>query len=99
MTTSQLTDFQLNEVQGLLDICNDEVALAAYNDWEPDRTPWGTIEGNMLTVTDSEDAVDDLEDRAMFFVEEGPRHTACELAGQGASRSLRSLIKKIEGKA
>jgi hypothetical protein len=99
MKAIRLTDFQLNEVQGILDICNDEVVSANYNDWEPEHTPWGTIEGNLVTINHPENAIGDLEDRAIYFIEETPRHTGCELSAQAASLSLHSLIQKIEGKA
>jgi hypothetical protein len=89
MRPIHLTEFQLEEIKGLLAICDDE----------PDRTPWGTVEGNLLTVTDLEDAVDDLEYRADFFIEEGPRHTGNSLTGQSASRSLYSLTRKIQDNA
>ena len=86
MKPIKLTDFQLAEIKGLLDICNDE----------PDWTPWGTLEGNLLTVTNAEDAVGDIDDRAIFFIEEGPQHTGSNLTGQSASRSLDALIRKIK---
>ena len=93
-TVIKLTVFQSDEVQGLLDICHDEIALAE-NDSEPDRQPWGILEGSYLTVTNAIDAIDELEHRADFHTDEGPNHTGSELTGQSASRSLRSLVKKI----
>ena len=99
MKAIRLTDFQLDEVQALLDICDEEVVYAGRYDREPDRKPWGVTDGNLLTITDQDEAIGDLEDRAIFFIEEGPRHTGSNLAGEAEYRSLQSLIQKIEGRA
>lgn len=78
----RLTAFQLEEVRGLLAVCQDEERLSG------ERRPWGRLEGARLWVTDPVDAADDLWRRAEYLLDEGYRVKRAPV-GLAGSRSLR----------
>lgn len=88
----QLTAFQLDEVEGLLDVRADTIAAG-----EP-LVMWGTLDrvAGALTVLDAAEAAEELRWRADFMVDEGPGHTGYEITGQAGARSLCQLADKIE---
>ncbi len=88
----QLTAFQLDEVEGLLDVRADTIAAGES------LVMWGALDraAGTLTVFDVAEAVEELRWRADFMVEEGPGHTGYEITGQAGARSLRQLADKIQ---
>lgn len=88
----QLTAFQLDEVEGLLDVRADTIESGE------DLILWGTVDraAGTLTVLDAAEAVEELHWRADFMIDEGPGHTGHEITGQAGARSLRLLADKIE---
>lgn len=89
-TTIPLTQFQAEEVRGLLDVCADEAETSG------DRLPWGSVtqDGRRATliVLNIVEAESDLRDRADYLEAEGATVGAHGAAG---SRSLRDLAQRI----
>lgn len=97
----RLTKFQCEEIEGLLCNIADQNFLADEMDSEEDRMPvWGLLDlkTRMLTVLLPADAIEDLDYRAEYFIQEGPNAsmTGCAVVGYPAARSFQSLIAKIE---
>ena len=97
----RLTKFQYEEVEGLLCNIDDQNTLAYEIDSEEDFHPvWGVLDRKtkVLTVLLPFDAIDDLEYRAEWFIQEGPNAscTGCAVVGYPAARSLQSLATRIE---
>lgn len=86
----KLTRFQREEVGGLLDVCRDEYGLGNRKD-----PGWGTLVGDVLTVTNRTEACQDLRDRADFLVSEGDVQDQ-HAQSLGYARSLRMLADRIE---
>lgn len=84
----RLTDTQLEEVPGLLDVCADE-----RDEW---GEPWGVLRGAELTVTRPALARDDILRRADYCQEEGTEPGEARQAA-AVARSLRTLAEKIVG--
>jgi len=86
-STHTLTQFQVDEVDGLLQVTREEEEISG------ERTPWGRVDGTTLTVWDADDAIDDINDRADLLEDaweyEGP-------GVRGQARSLRKLADAIE---
>lgn len=89
----ELTTFQAEEVAGLLAVCDDEARTSG------EMTPWGRIEWAglkaSLSVTNINDAVDDLCRRAEYLISEG---YSVGRNGASGARSLRQLADRISRK-
>jgi hypothetical protein len=97
-TQITLTAFQAEEVEGLLNIIDDQNSIAeADEDFMP---VWGVVNGprskRVLTVLDGQahHAIIDLEYRAEWSMDEGGLN-GCAVAGYGCARSLLALADKI----
>lgn len=84
-----LSDFQHDEVSGLLDIVEDEISMGT------DTILWGRLEGRSLAVLDAPQAAEELNRRATYLVEEGAAAVGPGVGVSGAT-SLRKLAAKIE---
>jgi hypothetical protein len=82
-----LTRFQREEVEGLLDVCADNYA----NGERPDEG-WGALYEDLLMVLDPVEAEEDLTRRADYLESEAPGHGR---NGSAGARSLRRLAKLV----
>lgn len=85
----RLTEFQAEEVQGLLDVCHDNQVNG-----DRDRPPWGRLDGHVLTVTDRGEATAELRYRAEHLLSEG-QAVGKQTTGMGSARSLNDLADKV----
>jgi hypothetical protein len=94
-----LTKFQAEEIEGLLDVIDDQNSIARCDE---DFMPvWGVMGGTRSKPTlivlegQASHAIVDIEYRAEWSTEEGGLN-GCSVAGYPAARSLLALAKKIE---
>ena len=97
MNTIGLTMFQAEEIGGLLDNVADQNDIATTD--EDRMVVWGTLVGpyrkRTLVVLDPDNAIDDLEHRAEFMIQESDQWGPSVLGGYSGARSLRLVVEKI----
>ena len=93
-----LTKFQAEEIGGLLDIVADQNDIATSD--EDRMIVWGEMSGTRskrsVIVLDVDVAIDELEHRSEFMIQESDEWGPSNLGGYAGARSLRLVIEKIE---
>lgn len=93
-----LTKFQAEEIGGLLDNVSDQNDIATSD--EDRMIVWGEMSGTRskrsVIVLDVAVAIDELQHRSEFMIQESDEWGPSNLGGYAGARSLRLVIDKME---